>query len=279
MRSTLQEETNRLNSWMRKRAQAFETSTEKRLHHAHCLQRLDQLQAQRIPHEARIEESQTLIRNRTSGIDEYGGRISQPHEIQEAEAQREPLHEQVEQSSKRLEEERTVRTENLVTLEKAEQAIREDRSALERNLRERMAKWIEQAENQMRTDNLTERITGAYKISVEQLQEEPDPTWEEDETPSTEQIDTRVAELRAKLDLMGPVNLVAIEEHAELEERFTFLMKEQKDLLSAKDQLLGMIKTINKTTTELFEDTFNRVNKEFQQMFKQLFEAALPNSF
>ena len=106
---------------------------------------------------------------------------------------------------------------------------------------------------------------------MEQLQEEPDPTWEEDETPSIEQIDTRVAELRAKLDLMGPVNLVAIEEHAELEERFTFLMKEQKDLLSAKDQLLGMIKTINKTTTELFEETFNRVNKEFQQMFKQLF--------
>ena len=272
MRSTLQEETKRLNSLDEKRAQAFETSTEKRLHHAHCLQRVDQLQAQRIPHEARIEELQTLIRNRTSGIDEYGGRISQlTHEIQEAEAQRDPLHEQVEQSSKRLEDERTLRTENLVKLEKAEQFIREDRGALERNLRERSKMEVEQAENQMRTDNLTERITGAYKISLEQLQEEPDPTWEEDEKPSIEQIDTRVAELRAKLDLMGPVNLVAIEEHAELEERFTFLMKEQKDLLSAKDQLLGMIKTINKTTTELFEDTFNRVNKEFQQMFKQLF--------
>ena len=70
---------------------------------------------------------------------------------------------------------------------------------------------------------------------------------------------------------MGPVNLVAIEEHAENEERYAFLMKEKSDLDDAKKQLMMMIKTINNTTTELFEKTFNQVNKEFQEMFKQLF--------
>ena len=70
---------------------------------------------------------------------------------------------------------------------------------------------------------------------------------------------------------MGPVNLVAIDEHEEYEERYTFLMKEQSDLLTAKQQILEMIKKINKTTTDLFIETFNKVNNEFQIMFKDLF--------
>ena len=48
-------------------------------------------------------------------------------------------------------------------------------------------------------------------------------------------------------------------------------MKEKSDLDDAKKQLMMMIKTINNTTTELFEKTFNQVNKEFQEMFKKLF--------
>jgi chromosome segregation protein len=64
---------------------------------------------------------------------------------------------------------------------------------------------------------------------------------------------------------------VAIEEHAEYEERFAFLNKQQDDLLAAKQQLLDMIKMINSTTTEMFQETFNKVNESFQSMFKQLF--------
>jgi chromosome segregation protein len=70
---------------------------------------------------------------------------------------------------------------------------------------------------------------------------------------------------------MGPVNLVAIEEHAELEERFAFLSQQEADLISAKDQLVEMIKRINATTTELFADTFNKVNENFGVIFEQLF--------
>ena len=40
-----------------------------------------------------------------------------------------------------------------------------------------------------------------------------------------------------------------------------------------------MIKTINNTTTELFEKTFNQVNKEFQEMFKQLFGGGSTNLY
>ncbi|MBI9021495.1 MAG: AAA family ATPase, partial [Verrucomicrobia bacterium] len=75
----------------------------------------------------------------------------------------------------------------------------------------------------------------------------------------------------AKLDSMGPVNLVAIEEHAELEERFAFLNHQEADLTKAKTQLMEMIRKINETTTELFKETFDKVNANFGEMFNQLF--------
>jgi chromosome segregation protein len=70
---------------------------------------------------------------------------------------------------------------------------------------------------------------------------------------------------------MGPVNLVAIEEYRELEERYAFLTGQQQDLVNAKAQLIEMIKKINATTSELFTQTFARINENFQIMFERLF--------
>ena len=76
---------------------------------------------------------------------------------------------------------------------------------------------------------------------------------------------------RCFLEAMGPVNLVAIEEHQQLEDRHQFLAAQHNDLVQAKEQLMEMIKTINASTTELFRETFNKVNENFGQMFKRLF--------
>jgi chromosome segregation protein len=70
---------------------------------------------------------------------------------------------------------------------------------------------------------------------------------------------------------MGPVNLVAIEEYQEHEERYAFLTGQQQDLINAKDQLMEMIKKINLTTSELFATTFAKINENFQVMYERLF--------
>jgi len=70
---------------------------------------------------------------------------------------------------------------------------------------------------------------------------------------------------------MGPVNLVAIDEHRELEERYAFLVRQQEDLLAAKESLHKAILKINKTTKELFIDTFQKIHAEFKNFFKLLF--------
>jgi len=84
-------------------------------------------------------------------------------------------------------------------------------------------------------------------------------------------IETTIAEVRTRLEAMGPVNLVAIEEYNELEERYSFLSEQEHDLVQAKDQLMELIRKINRTTSEMFRSTFDQVNINFQQMFQTLF--------
>ena len=56
-----------------------------------------------------------------------------------------------------------------------------------------------------------------------------------------------------------------------MEELFAFLNQQNDDLVNAKQQLLDLIRKINETTTALFTETFNKVNENFQELFKQLF--------
>ena len=91
------------------------------------------------------------------------------------------------------------------------------------------------------------------------------------EPPSLDDIETKIAELRTKIEAMGPVNLVAIDEYKEHEERYAFLTSQEHDLVTSKQQLMEMIRKINQTTTEMFSQTFERVNENFQNMFQTLF--------
>jgi chromosome segregation protein len=71
---------------------------------------------------------------------------------------------------------------------------------------------------------------------------------------------------------MGPVNLVAIEEYEETEERYKFLTTQHDDLIKAKEQLLEVIEQINNETTQMFKVTFEQIRENFRQLFKEVFE-------
>ena len=82
-----------------------------------------------------------------------------------------------------------------------------------------------------------------------------------------------VSDIKRRLDSMGPVNLDAIEEFEELEERYTFLRNQHNDLVSSKAELLEVIERINTETQRLFSNTFAQVRINFREMFKELFGA------
>jgi chromosome segregation protein len=90
-------------------------------------------------------------------------------------------------------------------------------------------------------------------------------------------VQTAIAEMTERLDAMGPVNLEAIQEYDELEERQKFLEDQHADLVKSKNELLDVINKINSTTKELFADTFEQVRKNFQDMFAELFGGGKAN--
>lgn len=91
------------------------------------------------------------------------------------------------------------------------------------------------------------------------------------EGPDWAFVETVIAELRQRLESMGPVNLDAIQEFEELEERHNFLQGQHDDLVKSKQELMDIIEHINKETRVRFLETFAQVRENFGQMFKTLF--------
>ena len=86
-----------------------------------------------------------------------------------------------------------------------------------------------------------------------------------------DEIKTEVDALRSRLNSMGAVNLVAIEEYAELKQRFDFLKTQSDDLTTAKADLLKAIDEINQTSQQQFQVTFEQIRKNFEYTFHTLF--------
>ncbi|MCC6883858.1 MAG: chromosome segregation protein SMC [Verrucomicrobiales bacterium] len=84
-------------------------------------------------------------------------------------------------------------------------------------------------------------------------------------------INEVVNQIRQKLDSMGPVNLDAILEFDELEQRYQFLTKQYEDLVNSREELLKVIAKINRDTRRIFGDTFEKIRVNFQATFRDLF--------
>jgi chromosome segregation protein len=77
--------------------------------------------------------------------------------------------------------------------------------------------------------------------------------------------------LQRKIDEIGEVNLTAIDEYREMEERHAFLATQQDDLQRSLDGLQDAISKINRTTRRRFRETFDQVNGRFREVFPRLF--------
>jgi chromosome segregation protein len=78
-------------------------------------------------------------------------------------------------------------------------------------------------------------------------------------------------EMRARLDGMGPVNMMALEEYKETAERHQFLETQRKDLLDAIENTAATIREIDQVSRQKFEEAFNKINENFQATFRKLF--------
>ena len=91
------------------------------------------------------------------------------------------------------------------------------------------------------------------------------------EQARTMTADEMVLDLRTKIDRMGPVNMMAIDQFDDLETRHAFLTTQRKDLIDAIAATSDAIKKIDKTTRERFTEAFTVINQNFEGTFRTLF--------
>jgi len=117
---------------------------------------------------------------------------------------------------------------------------------------------------QMRAEQLAEAIAASgleLELLLAELAEDIDATqWRQ-----------QLVELAQKITRLEPVNLAAIQEHAEQSERKTYLDNQLTDLTDAMETLEGAIKKIDRETRQRFKETFDRVNAGVQELFPRLF--------
>ena len=114
---------------------------------------------------------------------------------------------------------------------------------------------------------LKEQVQLDLHVGLESLGEIEPPADEE----ARSLLEQEVAELSDKLEKLGPVNVLAIEEYNELEEREGFLRNQRDDLVQSIEKLRSTIRKINTTSRELFREAFAHVNENFGKIFTSLF--------
>ena len=163
------------------------------------------------------------------------------------------------------------RHESLQTLSeslgKSEGTVREARTAERAASDHRHALELEQGEVSGRIERIRERLEGEWGRPLDVLLTEAKPVEGE-----AEDLETELDELIVALERLGPVNNLAVEEHAEESERLDFLSTQQADLIEARNDLRSAIREINKTATELFTKTFELIRENFRATFQRLFE-------
>ena len=118
----------------------------------------------------------------------------------------------------------------------------------------------------VKLDNLLVNLSNDYNITFEYAKENY--KLEIDEDTARKQVSS----LKNKLKEIGVVNIGSIEEYDRINERHEFLVSQKNDLLNAKDTLNEIINEMDSIMENKFLETFNLIQKEFKQVFKDLFK-------
>ncbi len=266
-------------------------------------QRYASLNNQRQPMAARLQELRDLVEQRMDEIKNY----REKSETLAAESAR--IKQEIE-STRAKSAEADLRVGTLIAersgfaseIESLDATLRILRRQLTECHDQRGQREVKQTQLQLRLENLSAHIMRRYQIELHEfkadhyalhctLREQSKRARQSAETAEAdaqsiseneneppeevridwEKIEAIVAEMNQRLDAMGPINLDAIQEYDELEQRHTFLEQQFTDLTNSKNELLDVIAKINSTTKKMFAETFEQVRVNFKEMFLEIF--------
>ena len=150
-------------------------------------------------------------------------------------------------------------------LEEFREQQRKVRSEAE-DLRKTVAKLqLRSHELQVDAEHVRQTVLERYRVD---LLEHQVPEATESELERQQQM---MKQLQQRIEALGEVNLMAIDEYREQEERYEFLSRQRDDLNRSLEDLQKAISQINRTTRRRFKETFELVNEKFKQVFPRLF--------
>jgi chromosome segregation protein len=241
--------------------------------------------------EQRIRELTQVIEQRRNECSALVTRQEQAKsEIQDSRNQIERLSQEREQVGTQTAELLSQKQAQETDIASHDENLREQRRRLTELQGSRGVLDVEVAQKNMSGQNLRERIQQKYHINLENVRSECITITLADEGPAKVHVLTpeemaaagaatdwnavgqQVEALQKRLDEIGPVNLVAIEEYEETEQRYQFLSQQHDDLVSARAQLLEIINRINVQTRQMFTETFGKIRENFRAMFTEVFD-------
>jgi chromosome segregation protein len=147
-----------------------------------------------------------------------------------------------------------------------EAGLRSLRSGCEEARKRSSYQSLKLSELTMKLDQLEKSLTERFRVNMATIIS----TYGNVSFDETAKL-KRQGELQKLIDEMGEVNLMAIDEYKQLEERYNFLSTQRDDLDESLKSLNQAIQRINRTTRKRFLETFQMVNSKFQDVFPRLF--------
>lgn len=152
-------------------------------------------------------------------------------------------------------------------LDDADRRVRSARAAERESSDRRHRLELEDQELRGRIERIEERLEAEWGRPLRVLIEEAEPVEGEPEG-----LEDELRDIVERMARLGPVNMLALEEHEEESARLSFLTEQRDDLIKARDDLRTAIRGINQTATRLFMETFEATRKNFRDTFYRLFQ-------
>ncbi len=163
-----------------------------------------------------------------------------------------------------LSEERETLLQEVTVLQKEMRATRRN---FEKQNRKRHQLEVKTTQLEMRIKSVSTRIHDKYQVSIDAL---PPLTNDEQVMDEIDLLDS-IEKLKAELSSMGAVNLKAIEAYEEHKKRHDSLIAQRDDIQQSMQATIQVIQKTNQTSREMFLETFEQVQANFQEVFTQLF--------
>lgn len=247
---------------------------------AACSQEKNEMDMERLSVEKDIEAMQSLAAQLSGRLSEEEGQSEQLSEqIKEAKRQNEQTRRAIEQRSTEIAAQKQALQALAAEIESAggkktalEAAATVERQR-ERELHQRgevLARELAKLEERKATiqteyDSVVSRLYDEYELTL---------TAAADECCPLEDIQSAARELsgiKAKIKALGSINVAAIEEYREVNERYEFMKSQIDDITRSRDELTRMINELTGDMKEIFEKSFRDINTHFGRIFVELF--------